>query len=62
MKNLYSKPEMRLSLFSENDVITTSEGGVKPLYTSESHASNYANMGDRVQSLNWDSFVVKMSE
>ena len=62
MKKIYSKPEMRLSLFSVNDVITTSEDGGSQ-YTSTTKVDNYVDMSDKtVHSLDWGNFVVKMDE
>ena len=59
MKKLYTKPELMLSLFAAENVMTAS-GGATPQYTSTDHKTTYVDMGDRVQTLNFEDFTVNM--
>ena len=60
MKNLYTKPELRLSLFAAENVMTLS-GGADSQFTSNTTVKNISvDMGDRVQALNWNDFTIDM--
>ena len=64
MKNIYTTPKLRLSLFATENVMTLS--GVadsKIINTAIVKPEDFsADMGDRVRTLSWGDFKVNMAE
>lgn len=60
MKNLYTTPKLRLSLFATENVMTLSSEADSKLTSDTSVKSVNVDMADRVQTLSWENFNVDM--